>query len=303
MRYEASLLEIYLHNILNGFSPFIHDKKLYLAKHLNSTNIFEANAYIISRKEELLEAGCISEYDILKDCIERGVWSRDNDVKMSQLEKVIKTKSDTKEKLLLPSQVKQVEAEVMVFQRELNEIRGLKQSLVLHSIEYKTLLEKRDYLAYLGLYTPQKTHLWNSHELYLENEGSLVEQLSQKYYSTMSEINPSVIRAVARDTDARFRLKMCPMPDFKDLTILLSELRQWCDFYSSIYELSDKPSDDVIQDDDKLDGWLISRRFRNQEQKSVNSNGGTGFTGIVGNREDVEILGGLSSTNVLSAAK
>lgn len=303
MHYEASLLEVYLHNIFNGFSPFVYREKLYLAKHLSSADIFEANCYILARKEELKAAGCASEYDIIKSCLERGTWSRDNDARMSQLEKIIKNKQQTKEKLVMPSQVAQMDGEIRQFKKELEGIREEKQSLLLHSIEYKILLEKRDYLAYVGIRTPQGTHLWNSYESYLENEANFVEELTEKYYKTITEISNSVVRAVARETDARHKLEMCPMPKPTEMTVLLAELKQWCDFYTSIYELSDKPEQDIIQDDDKLDKWLIGRRLRSESEKSVNSGDGKGFTGVVGSRDDIDAMGGVSTSTIKDLAK
>jgi hypothetical protein len=303
MRYEQTVLEMFLHNILNGFSPFVFNGKVYLAKHISSADIFEANCYCISKKERLKKAGCATEYDILKDCMAKNIWTRDKDSKIEHLEKVIRNKIKTKEKLVLPSQVAQIDGEINMFVKELSAIKAEKQELLLNSLEYKMLLEKRDYLAYVALYNKDKKKVWSSFDDFLDNDADFIEKLTNHYYEVIGENTNSIIRAIARDTDARYKLKISPMPQLEQLSVLFCELKQWCDFYTSIYELSDKPDDETIMDDSKLDKWLIARRFRNESQNSVNSNAGQGFTGIVGSRDDVDALGGISNNMVKDMAK
>lgn len=304
MKYEQDLLDTYLHCILNGFSPFVNQGSLYLAKHLCSKDIFESNCHTFVKKEEYRTAGLATEYDILQKSKERGLWTWENDQKILLLERQIKEKRDIIPKILMPSQVKHVEGEISALLGQLSEIKSNKESLLFYSLEREILREKRDYLAYLGLRSQDGNKLWNSYQEYLNSDGHFIDQITNEYYTAIHELNSSVIRAVARQTDARYRIKICSTPEVNNISIILCELRQWCDFYTSIHELSDKPVDDVILDDDKLDKWLLGRKLRNESEKSVNSgNGERGFTGIVGTKEDMEFLGATPNDMVLALSK
>ncbi len=303
MRYEQDLLDTCLHYILNGFSPFVYKDGLFLAKHLCSKDIFESNCHIHKKRGEYVSSGFATEYDILKQCSDRGLWDLDNERKLSVFEKQIGEKRELIPKLLMPSQVTHVENEIKQIQSQILEIKEAKEKFVFCSLERKLLREKRDYLAYLGVHGGQAQKLWKSYEEYVNNDANFVDDTSEKYYETIHGISPSIIRAVARETDARYKLKICSIPSITEISIIFCELKQWCDFYNSIYDLSDKPDQGIISDDDKLDKWLIGRRLKQESEKSVNFDSGKGYTGIVGNKEDAEILGAVKGSTIKQLAK
>lgn len=303
MQYEREFLEVYFHNILNGFSPFVLDGELFLAKHLTSKEIFEANSFITLRASQLKMDGLATDYEILKKSSERGIWDQNNEQKVVSLQKQIKIKTDTIQKLAFPSQAKPIEAEIKQIKEQIQDIKEERQKLLFHSLECKILMEKRDYLIYLGVYTPERVKYWNSYDIYLENEVETVDKMGDTYYKTINELSSNIIRAVARETDARFRLKAFLMPELTSVAMSMIELKQWCDFYNSIYELPDRPNEDIISDDIKLDGWILSRRLKNESQNSVKSDGGTSFTGMVAEASDMEFLGGTKTGAVLNIAK
>lgn len=303
MHYERDLLEVYYHNILNGFSPFVLDGDLFLAKHITSTIMFKANAFALLRAQELKKDGFANEYDLLKSATERGLWDPNNIQKIANLQKEIKIKTETLQKLAFPSQAKTIELEIKHLNNQIKEIKEERQKLLIHSLEYKILLEKRDFLVSEGVYTSQTTRLWNSYDNYLENDAKNTEKIGSSYYSILNELNSYIIRAIARETDARIRLKTFPLPDIQNVSILMIELKQWCDFYNSIYELADRPNEDIIENDEKLDGWLLSRKLKNQVQNSVNSGEGKGFTGLVTSKEDMQHFNGVATSTALALAK
>ena len=56
-----------------------------------------------------------------------------------------------------------------------------------------------------------------------------------------------------------------------ELTDIQKGLILWSKLYDGIHENPDCPSDDVIQDDDLFDGWLISERRKRETERNKNS--------------------------------
>lgn len=302
MNYDKQIIDSAYHNILNGFTPFIYNDNVFFAKHVSSEDMFMANSFILKSKDLMLKNGILSEYDILKDCCNRGIWSKNKDVEVIQIQKQISKKSETLHLLIMPSQIKQVNLEISELNKKLAEIEKEKSLLTKNSLECKILEDKRDYMCFLCLYNSDLKRVWQSYDDFLNEDSNFINELIVKFYNAISSIDTSLIRAIVRTTDVRFKLKIFSTENIKSVSTLFLELKQWSDFYNSIYELPDRPSDDIIQDDSKLDSWLIGRRSKSTESKSVNNK--EGFVGYVGaTKEDMEIMNGLGAESVLKVAK
>lgn len=302
MNIDKDVIDFHFHNVLNGFSPFLLEKKVFFGKHLSSKDIFEANAHCLKMRQVFKNEGIASEYDILNSCISNGIWSHDRDLEMKKLQESIKNKRKLQSLMFLPSDVKRLEAEIKGLIRKMDESQNEKQSLLVNSIEYKLLVEKRDYIAFLSIYKEDGTKLWLTYHDFAEESSKVSNQIISLHFKAVNEIGSDILRSIAKTTDARYRTKNAKFTNAFDISVNYLELSQWCDFYSSIYDLSDRPEEEIIQDDLKLDGWLASRKAKNQVDKSVNNN--SGFTGVVGgNKEDMEILDGVDRNTVLKMSQ
>lgn len=52
-----------------------------------------------------------------------------------------------------------------------------------------------------------------------------------------------------------------------DLSDHQLHLVSWVRFYASIYDMPNRPSDDIIDDDDSLDQWLVNQRLQNRKSE------------------------------------
>lgn len=302
MTIDRDIIDFHFHNVLNGFSPFLLEKEIFFAKHLSSKDVFEANAHCLKMRQVFKSKEIASEYDILKSCIENGLWNHDRDIEIKKLEDTIKNKKKLQSLMFLPSDVKRLEAEIRGLIRKVEDGQNEKQSLLVNSIEYKLLLEKRDYIAFTCIFKEDMSRLWPLYSDFEDENSKTSNKIISLYFKAVNEINGDILRSIAKTTDARYRTKNAKFGNAFDISVNYLELSQWCDFYNSIYELSDKPEEDVIQDDLRLDGWLASRKAKNQMDKSVNNN--SGFTGVVGgNKEDMEILDGVDRNTVLKMSQ
>lgn len=301
MDIDKEILDFHYHNILNGFSSFLFDGKAYLGKHVCSNELFQTNAHILESRDSMKKGGVATEYDIINDCISKGLWDRNKDIDIKNFENKIKKAEDLLPKLTLPSQAKKAEVEIKDMYKELDVKQNERFALISQSLEQQLLMEKRDYLAFLCVYKNKETRLWDTYYDFLSESNSFTLGMISSYYSTINSINASILRCIARTTDARYRLKNTSKTPEGTSTIYL-ELSQWCDFYTSIFELEDRPDDSIIKDDKKLDAWLMARKLKNKAEKSVNTK--EGFTGIVGGtKEDMEALEGTNRNTLINLAK
>lgn len=300
MRFDADFISICYANVLAGFSPFKFEDSVLLAKHISSSQLFEANAHVVGLREEYKRL-FMSEYDMLKDAESRGLWSRDKDAEITRLEKLIKEKQALLPKMPLPSQVKKVESEIKALIDKMGKMLDEKSMLTLNSFEQHILMEKRDYVAVISIYTHTHSRLWPDYDTFLRTEEKTANKTIYAYYNS-DELNNSIIRAIARTTDARYRIKHYN-PDPFTVPLHFLSLKQWCGFYDRVYEIEDSPSEDIIQDDLKLDNFLTVRKLQQKSANSVNTTEG-GFTSYIGSsKEDIEALEGISTEAVKKAAK
>lgn len=99
------------------------------------------------------------------------------------------------------------------------------------------------------------------------------DEVWQNYYSQI--LNENSIRELARNEPWRTLWLMNNSNTFKlftnndrDLSPDQRALLIWSRTYDNIYESMDCPSDDVIADDDMLDGWFIVQRKKREKQRA-----------------------------------
>lgn len=295
---DNDTIEFHYHNILNGFSPFLYDGEVYFAKHISSKEVFEANANNVLLQQRMRAMGIASEREILKDCVTKGLWDDSQDRAITDIRVTITKKQAMLSKLMMPSQVKGEKNQIASLTRSLNEKLNIKHNLLINSLEQRLILEKRDYMGFLGIYKTPTERFWQSYESFLDGDVNLSNALISIYIITLNEITNDVIRSIALSTDARFKIVNSSLKSPETATTNYLELRQWCDFYNRIYELEDKPDESIIKDNDKLDGWLTARRAKQHVEKSVNNNGG--MTGMFGaTKEDMQAFEGITREEAL----
>lgn len=300
MDYDKEQAEFVYACVLTGFSPFLLESKSFYVKHLCPRLLFEAHSALMFSRESYVQAGLPTEYDLLKDAESKGLWSSDKALEIEALNKKILERSRMREKAILPSQEKAISAEIRQLEADRFQKIIYRNSLSATSIESKLAQDKRDYIVFASIYKSDYSRLWSNYEDFQNENERFIRESTEKYGQALSQITTPMIRYIARTTDARNRLKaLSPSPS--DSSIFLLELSQWCSFYTSIIELSDKPHDDIISNDKKLDDWVVSRRTK--QVSGVNNTEG-GYTSFIGaTKEDMEVLGGVDRDTAIRESK
>lgn len=302
MQFHRETIDFHYINILNGFTPFVFNSEVFLGKHLSPIDIFEVNILLSINKKEYEKNGLLSEYDFLKDLESKRIWIHKDDEEIKAFTREIQQKAKLLPNLFLGSQKKKVEFEIQQLQRKIDAKEARKSTLLANSIESKLQADKAEFLLFRGLYKRDFSRYWTNVNDFNEEDGAFTEEIIGHYFKALREINNSIVRSIARVTDARFRFQHSQELASREVSSYLLELKQWCGFYDKVYELSDRPEDEVIEDDGRLDAWLEGRRSKAKAQNSVSTKDGayTSFPG--GTKEDVGELGGVGRADVMSAS-
>lgn len=144
----------------------------------------------------------------------------------------------------------------------------IKYQLSYQSIEYFANTTKLKFLIGKNLYDNYGRKVWENDD-FLYDQSSLLEDAYQHFI--LNRITELQIRQLARNEIWRpIWISRCAEHSvFGKSAIELSDeqkgLISWSRLYDSCYEDPERPSDEVIEEDDCFDGWLMVKRDANKD--------------------------------------
>lgn len=271
--------EFLISRILSGTIRLKVDGETVVYKWPNAQQRYEA----LEVYQDLIEnaSGCTEE-DILVYMIENGMWSTDE------------------EELLQTSIPKDIDNfKVAMFDNILNTPKreGVRKQLKIAKEKLKELWAKRNTFYYL---TNEGVAVYAKQLYLLESSINCthinVNKIFDAYQNAM--LSEEDMRCLARTEPWRSiwtTHKKTGVLFPSELTEEQRRLVSWSIFYDSVYEHQDSPTDEIINDDDILDGWTIKKRqeidsakqkqFGNNVLKDKYQNCDEVFL-VVGNKDD-----------------
>ena len=222
--------------------------------------------------------GVMTEAETLASLIEFDQWSE----KKEQEIEGIKTDINTIRRGLLDflfqrDRLEKARSLLRSAEKALTERLTARQELVRTSAESQALLEQQRYLIGLVAETEDGQPYWSSREVFgEETDTDFVQRLCQVFFET--SIPTATIRKVARSGIWRAKWGAAKqlghlfdneMPEWSQAQC---DLVHWSIAYDSVYEAYERPSEDIIEDDDVLDSWFI----RQHEKLEARTNKSTG---------------------------
>ncbi len=207
----------------------------------------------------------MTEEEMLDFMMEKEIWSYEDDIAIKGLEKDI---SKLKEQIYLQrhdsKKVRHARAFLRAGEKQIDNKLAIKHTHFVHTAEGVASAEKMAWTITNTTYKDGK--------LYDFDEFSIDYILSEWQKTLIPEYN---IRDLARNEPWKslwvVREKAgCDLfykRDGQELTINQKNLIMWSQMYDNIQESVDCPSDDVIEDDDMLDGWFIVQRKKREKEK------------------------------------
>ena len=261
IRYEKILNRI----IQGRLRIKLDDLVLFIEEPCN--NVKEASFEIYDEAyQKAYFSGSYIEREVLEILVEYELWNPHIDKKIKELESRIE---DLK-----------VEAFKSFFQK--SKLTGIKRSIRMSEYEIADLASKRtqlDHLTCKGVATLAR-NMWTLSQTTKDINGNLFDfdlhNVSVKHIMGIvseNEITASDMRYIARNFPWRQMWNSSRKRDsvFNKHSVDLDRhqltLIGFSQMYDNVYENPEQPSEDIIQDDDCLDGWFISQRRKTEEDK------------------------------------
>lgn len=237
----------------------------------------------ISKKAytEAISHGVLTKFELKRYFNERQLWGKDNedliDRVRDSIRQLINSQGETKENSRQYKRNQRVihskEETLMSLQRDKREIFSV--SAEVYSEEMKTLA-----LIFSISYDENENKLWNTWEEFLkEVDDNLIMDIIKQLSKNNSIISTKQIREVARSAQWRFRWNAGKnIGDLFGKPVIHLDSNQqnlvyWSQVYDSVYESYEPPTDDIVEDDDKLDKWFEDQARKRKVKKITEGKG------------------------------
>lgn len=267
---DSRILNLYLSRILSGFYMFVYDQTNYKLIYPDIGIKYEAELYAEKEYEANKFNDWINEDDVVYLLIDLGLWNRDGDNYLKNLEKQIEDfKIDLFKNFLNPTRIKSIRKSLDNTKRQYNRLFEIRHSLDHITTNGYSNMLKSQYILLQSLYDMNGNKIFNDIN-YIDY--NVVNNLS--HYISQNNIDIPTFRAIARsdmwknywsaNKDNLFDKSTINWTDEQRTLVVLTKM------YDSAYEHPECPPDNVFEDDDMFDGWMISQKRENEKNKNKN---------------------------------
>lgn len=253
-----------LYRILQGRLRLPHsDPVFYIYE--PSRDILEASFEIYDQTyKEAYFKGIYIKQELKEILFNNDMWSPDDDKQAEEIEKQIEElKLQAYKNYYKPKELSGIKATIRNSEKKYSKFKSKINALDHISCEGAASFAK-------SIWIISQTTMDDKGNLYDYSKLSLAEVL--QYYNNNS-IDHKTIRYIARNEPFRSMWnagkKQSNVFD-KPTTELTKDqisLTNYSSMYDNVYESSECPQDEIIEDDDCLDGWFIHRRRENEKEK------------------------------------
>jgi hypothetical protein len=262
--------EIVIHRLLSGKTKIDIKGQCYIVALPLSFDYYMGQEIYQDTYHAALSEGILSAEDIVGFLLLQKLWDANEESRLDDLKAEI-------DKL-----------KIRVYQAGVHTNQSLIARKLLKNCreEYKTLFYRRhqyDYATSEGLAGLARSHylvgstlcdrrgekIWKNGEFWEDGDDGLIDQIMIRLRDQQPD--ELVLRDIARTEPWRTYWISSNKQPFSGAAGDLSEeqrsLIMWSKMYDSIYEHPERPSDDVIQDNDMLDGWLLLEQQERKEKQ------------------------------------
>lgn len=226
---------------------------------------FEINQVFQESYYQAIEDDFMTEEQAFKFMIERGLWEDEDDKKIEGLKKDIeRLKVEIFNARNNDTLKEQIRIYIRAGEKQLRKQNEKKSEFFTNTCEGLATLEKS------FCFLRKCTYLNNS---LFDFESVLIDEVLNNYYSMI--LPESSIRELARNEPWRSLWSLNSSNTFhlfsnkdRELSPDQKSILVWSRMYDNIHESMDCPSEDVINDDDMLDGWFIIQRQKREKQQA-----------------------------------
>ena len=250
---------------------------------------FEINQIFQESYAQAIEDDFMTEDQALQFMIYQGLWSEQDDEKIEGLKKDIeRLKIEIYNARNNEKFKEQIRAYLRAGEKQLRKQSEKKAMFYTNTCEGLSILEKS--FAFLERCTYLNGSLFDF-------ESVNIEDVLNSYYSLILPEN--AIRELARNEPWRSLWALNSSNSFdlfsnknRELSPDQKSLLIWSKMYDNVGESLEAPSEDVINDDDMLDGWFIIQRKKREKQQAESELDSTIKNEKIKNSSEVFVMAG-----------
>lgn len=274
---NESFISLTLYRIFTGSLFFHYDSEQYELRSPSKDIKYQAEIIYDNIVNEEKYYNWIREENLIDTMISLGLWHRNTDNTIEQLEKKVENlKVDLYTNRFKTKETEQTRKKIGITYREIDNLSSIKHNFYTNTLEGYAASIKNEYIICSTLYKNNKrlfTNPNNDSASYTHFNGIVTE--INKYVISVKEY-----KAIARSqlwksywNSGNKNSIFCEHA--MDLTDEQRSLLNISRMYDSIYEHPECPDDKVINDDDMLEGWMILQRRtaeKSKKQKLASNN-------------------------------
>ena len=225
----------------------------------------EINEAYIKAYEEALEDDFMTEDQSVEWMRSRNLWTDEDEEKTKQLKKDLDTlRVEIFNNRNKPELRERIRKYIRAAEEALNKQSNKKSSFISNTCEGIAMVEKScEFIKTCTYYGGDK---YDFDRLSVEFVLHLFQEkmLSEKQIRDVARNEPWRSVWMLRDSNS---YKLFSNTD-RELSVDQKNLLVWSRMYDNIQESMDCPTDDVIEDDDLLDGWFIVQRKKREKEQA-----------------------------------
>lgn len=264
--------EILLYRILSGKTFFYFNNEKYVLLPPSLEIKYEASLLYDNIINDEKYYDWIREENAELVMISLGLWTFDTNKHLKNLEtKLESLKVELFLNFMIPSKIKKIKTNIKGTKNSINKLYNTKQQFLTNTLEGYANSIKHEYIVCNTLYKNNKK-IFDNNQNYKSFSlfNSLVQEID-KYMITTEQF-----KEIARDSIWRnywnsankvklFKQDVLNLTDEQRALINISRM------YDNVYEHPECPNDDIIGDDDALEGWMIFQKKKNEAAKKQNA--------------------------------
>ena len=257
-------LELLLYRIFSGYLIFYVNNEKYILKSASIDLKYEAQILYNNIINDEKYNDWFREENLDNLLIYLNLWSKDTTMIIKDIEKKIEnSKVDYYNHFKLSDKKKTTKKNLDSYRKQLNSILSKKEELYSNTLEGYANSIKNEFIITNTLYKNNNLvfHNKNNSDNYLLF-NTIVSELN-KYTIIISDFKKLARSNIWRSywNIKKNNVFMDNLSDDQRTLISISQM------YDRVYEHPDSPSDEIIEDDDALDGWMISQRRKIEKDK------------------------------------
>jgi hypothetical protein len=262
-------LELVLYRILSGKLYFYYKNEKYELKQISNTLRYEASLLYNKIINEEKYNDWIREENMISIMISLGLWTKETDTIINQLEKRIDNfKVELFQNFMSTSKIPSIKKNLNSAKNQLNRILNIKNDFFTNTLEGYASSLKHEYLICSTLVKNSKrvfNHEDNSLSSYTEF-NDLVNEIN-KYSLKLEDIKELARNSIWRsywnsNKENIFQSSVSEWTDDQRTIVNMSRM------YDSVYDHPESPNEKIIEDDDMLDGWMIIQKRKMEKIKN-----------------------------------